>query len=291
MGTLGVEIEVGTYMGTLGVVIEVGTYTGTLGVVIEVLTGFQPCMQILIYYLSQVNKTSFQIISNLSSIFSFNWPSLWSNGQSSWLQIQRSGLDSWRYQIFWEVVSLERGPLSLSSTIEELLRRKSSCSCLEIRENGLRDPSRWPRGALYPQKLALTSPKSGGHSVGIVRSRTQATEFFFSVLTFLAAQSAILQASWNNPQKQTCELYTAAFPPAGVALGSFWILSTVWLRRHAHERKKYCQNVVVHSQELASPYSTRHLLTYLDILALSTTCDFVPLSRTSRAITAWRASR
>jgi hypothetical protein len=30
---------------------------------------------------------------------------------------------------------------------------------------------------LYPQKLLLTSPTSGGRSVGIVRSRTQATEF------------------------------------------------------------------------------------------------------------------
>ena len=30
---------------------------------------------------------------------------------------------------------------------------------------------------LYPQKLALTSPTSGGRSVGIVRSLTKATEF------------------------------------------------------------------------------------------------------------------
>jgi hypothetical protein len=30
----------------------------------------------------------------------------------------------------------------------------------------------------YPQKLALTSPTSGGRSVGIFRSRTQATEVF-----------------------------------------------------------------------------------------------------------------
>ena len=30
---------------------------------------------------------------------------------------------------------------------------------------------------LYPQKLALTSPTVGGRSVGIVRSRTKATEF------------------------------------------------------------------------------------------------------------------
>jgi hypothetical protein len=45
-------------------------------------------------------------------------PPLWSSGQSSWLQIQRSGFDSQRCQIFWEVVGLERGPLNLVSTIE-----------------------------------------------------------------------------------------------------------------------------------------------------------------------------
>jgi hypothetical protein len=49
------------------------------------------------------------------------------------------------------------------------------------REYGRRDPSRWPRGILYPQKLTLTSPTSGGRSVGIVRSRTQTMEFFFYV--------------------------------------------------------------------------------------------------------------
>jgi hypothetical protein len=35
---------------------------------------------------------------------------------------------------------------------------KSSGSCLENREYGSRDPSRWPRGTLYPQTLAITSP-------------------------------------------------------------------------------------------------------------------------------------
>jgi hypothetical protein len=39
------------------------------------------------------------------------------------------------------------------------------------------NPLLWPRDTLYPQKLALTSPTSGGLSVGIVRSRTKATEF------------------------------------------------------------------------------------------------------------------
>jgi hypothetical protein len=47
-------------------------------------------------------------------------------------------------------VGLERGPLNLVSTIEELLERKSSGSGLEKREYGRRDPSRCPRGTLYP---------------------------------------------------------------------------------------------------------------------------------------------
>jgi hypothetical protein len=88
----------------------------------------------------------------------------------------RDGFDSRRYQIFWEVVGLERGPLSLVSTIEELLGRKSSGSGLENRDYGRRDPWRLPRGALYPQMLALTLPTSGSRSVGRVRLRTQATE-------------------------------------------------------------------------------------------------------------------
>jgi hypothetical protein len=88
--------------------------------------------------------------------------------------------DSQCYQISWEVLGLEQGPLNLVSTIEELLERNSSGSDLESREYGRRDPPRWPRGTLYPQMLALTSPKSGGRSVGVVRLRTQATEFFLS---------------------------------------------------------------------------------------------------------------
>jgi hypothetical protein len=39
-------------------------------------------------------------------------------------------------------VGLERGPLSFVSTTEELVERNSSCSGLEIREYGRRDPSR-----------------------------------------------------------------------------------------------------------------------------------------------------
>jgi hypothetical protein len=90
------------------------------------------------------------------------------------------GFDSRRYQIFWEVMGLERDPLSVLSTIEGLLGRNSSSSGIEKQEYGRRDPLRWTRDTLYPQKLALTSLTRGGRSVGIVRLRTIATEFFLS---------------------------------------------------------------------------------------------------------------
>jgi hypothetical protein len=105
---------------------------------------------------------------------------LWSSGQSLWLQIQTFGSDSRRYHIFWEVMGLERGPLSLVSTIEELVERTSSGSGLENREYGRRDPSRWPSDIVYPQKLTLTSLTRCGLSVGRVRSRSDANDLFVS---------------------------------------------------------------------------------------------------------------
>jgi hypothetical protein len=68
-------------------------------------------------------------------------------------------------------VGLERGPLSLISTLEELLERKRSFSGLENLDTAV--------GIRHGDRVALTSPISGGHSVGTVRSRTQATEFSF----------------------------------------------------------------------------------------------------------------
>jgi hypothetical protein len=70
-------------------------------------------------------------------------------------------------------VGLERGPLSLLSTIEELLERECSGSGLEIREYVREDPLHWPRDTFYPQ--------SGGRSVGVVCSLAEAMEFSFFI--------------------------------------------------------------------------------------------------------------
>jgi hypothetical protein len=63
---------------------------------------------------------------------------LWSSGKSSWLQIQRSRARFPALLDFGEVMGLEQGWLSLVSTIEELLERKSSGSGLEYRDYGYR---------------------------------------------------------------------------------------------------------------------------------------------------------
>jgi hypothetical protein len=92
---------------------------------------------------------------------------------------RRPGLDFRSYKIFWEVVGLERGPISFVTTIEDLLGRNSSGSGLENREYGRGDTLRWPRDTLSPQKLALTSQTCGGRSVGKVRLRNKTTEFVY----------------------------------------------------------------------------------------------------------------
>jgi hypothetical protein len=64
-------------------------------------------------------------------------------------------------------VCLERGPLRLVSTTEELLGRKSSGSDLESRDCGRRDPHADHVAHSIPN-LALTSATSGSVSVGRV---------------------------------------------------------------------------------------------------------------------------
>jgi hypothetical protein len=103
-------------------------------------------------------------------------------------------------------VGLERGPLSFVSTTEELLERKNSGFGLGNQDYGRKDPSHWPSGSLYPQKLALTWPTSGGGSVGTVRLRTKATEFSYFVITIMpniihttdSAEHAVFYNTWTS---------------------------------------------------------------------------------------------
>jgi hypothetical protein len=91
--------------------------------------------------------------------------------------------DSRPYQIFWQVRGLERGPLSLVITTEELLEKRSSGS-------GLENPRLTAVGIRCADHVTPSTHKSrhyfadsGGLSVGIVRLRTKATEFSFLVNT------------------------------------------------------------------------------------------------------------
>jgi hypothetical protein len=90
-----------------------------------------------------------------------------------------SGFDSRRYQIFW-VVGLERGPLRLVSTIEELLE-----AGVENWDYGHGDPMRWPCDTLYPQT-------SSGHLVGIIGSETKAMELLLLLLYDIRTHEKVL---------------------------------------------------------------------------------------------------
>jgi hypothetical protein len=104
------------------------------------------------------------------------WPPLWSSCQSSWLQIQRSGLHSRLCQISWKVVGLEWSPLSFANTIEELLERNSSGSGLENRDYGRWDPLRWPHDTTLPSKVGTNFVDKRRSLCRTVRSWTKAME-------------------------------------------------------------------------------------------------------------------
>jgi hypothetical protein len=76
-----------------------------------------------------------------------------------------------------KVVDLERGPLSIVSTTEELLDRKIAAPVYKTENTAVENRHADHVEPSIRKKLAITSPTSGGRSAGIVRSRTQTMEF------------------------------------------------------------------------------------------------------------------
>jgi hypothetical protein len=76
-----------------------------------------------------------------------------------------------------KVMGLERGPLSLVSTTEELLDRKVATPVYKIENTAVGIRHADHVAPSVRKTLVITSLTSGGRSVGIVRSRTQAMEF------------------------------------------------------------------------------------------------------------------
>jgi hypothetical protein len=60
------------------------------------------------------------------------------------------------------------------------------------------DSLRLSRDTLYPLKLALTSPTSGGRSVGIVRWRTTAPEFLVGSVDILEYRVASMSYPFRS---------------------------------------------------------------------------------------------
>jgi hypothetical protein len=108
---------------------------------------------------------------------------------------------------------------------------------LDSREYGRGDPLRWPRNTFSPQKLALTSPTSGGLSVGIICSRTKATGFSF-ILTYLYrsnAEGLHTGSCGTVPRWKMCSACTLPRPPLWSSGQSSWLQ----IRRPGFDSRHY----------------------------------------------------
>jgi hypothetical protein len=88
---------------------------------------------------------------------------------------------------------------------------------------------------LYPQKLALTSPTGTGRSVGIVRSRTKATDFSLVELklaTFLQLIGTIKRTIFRKVRTETIlKLYNTLFLLTFLYGSENWTLTASQRRR------------------------------------------------------------
>jgi hypothetical protein len=135
---------------------------------------------------------------------------IWGEGSRRWLRRMRlvgwgcvwsgSSTSNWKNGKLYRTAWFE---ISTGSTQHREYNWGATWKLLEIREYGRRNPSRWSRDTVHPQKLVLTSPTSVGRSVGIVRSRTKATELLVSIPYFERFLIYVLMlssftSSWSN---------------------------------------------------------------------------------------------
>jgi hypothetical protein len=123
-------------------------------------------------------------------------------------------------------VVLERGPISLVSTIEELLLEKVAALVQKTENTPIGISCADYATHFYPQELALTSSTSGGRSVGIVHSWTQATEVFnclfpeaYAVYTELPILSSFSWLSQHSASRDSVVLIGIAYGLDGRGLG------------------------------------------------------------------------
>jgi hypothetical protein len=107
------------------------------------------------------------------------------------------GLNSRRYEIFWKFLSLERGSLSLMSTIEELLERKSSGSADHPTPSIHKNWNWLRRQAAVCIFRSRTKATELVIATGIYRQHRNAPSFFWLCPSFLRKEVSVLVRTEN----------------------------------------------------------------------------------------------